>query len=92
MTIYMVIANNREAYEDYAEWNEAAFSSRKSAEDYIKNQIEEHSRDAHRMYEIEDIESDRKLTDDENAEYQELNYKWPYDSTYYKIRAYDVLE
>ena len=92
MTIYMVIANNREAYEDYAEWNEAAFSSRKSAEDYIKNQIDEHSRDTHRMYEIEDIESDRKLTDDENAEYQELNYKWPYDSIDYKIRAYDVLE
>ena len=92
MTIYMVIANNREAYEDYAEWNEAVFSSRKSAEDYIKNQIEEHSRDTHRMYEIEDIESDRKLTDDENAEYQELNYKWPYDSIDYKIRAYDVLE
>ena len=37
MTIYMVIANNREAYEDYAEWNEEAFSSIKSAEDYIKN-------------------------------------------------------
>ena len=92
MTIYMVIANNREAYEDYAEWNEAAFSSRKSAEDYIKNQIEEHSRDTHRMCEIEDIESDRKLTDDENAEYQELNYKWPYDSIDYKIRAYDVRE
>ena len=92
MTIYMVIANSREVYEDYAEWNEAAFSSRKSAEDYIKNQIEEHSRDTHRMYEIEDIESDRKLTDDENAEYQELNYKWPYDSIDYKIRAYDVLE
>lgn len=92
MTIYMVIANNREAYEDYAEWNEAAFSSRKSAEDYIKNQIEEHSRDIHRMYEIEAIEYDRKLTDDENAEYQELNYKWPYDSIYYKIRAFDVLE
>ena len=92
MTIYMVIANNREAYEDYAEWNEAAFSSRKSAEDYIKNQIDEHSRDTHRMYEIEDIESDRKLTDDENAEYQELNYKWPYDSIDYKIRTFDVLE
>ena len=92
MTIYMVIANNREAYEDYAEWNEAAFSSRKSAEDYIKNKIEERSRDTHRMYEIEDIECDRKLTDDENAEYQELNYKWPYDSIYYKIKAYDVLE
>ena len=92
MTIYMVIANNREACEDYAEWNEAAFSSRKSAEDYIKNQIEEHSRDIHRMYEIEDIEYDRKLTDDENAEYLELNHKWPYDSIDYKIRAYDVLE
>ena len=92
MTIYMVIANNREAYEDYAQWNEAAFSSRKSAEDYIKNQIEERSRDIHRMYEIEAIEHDRKLTDDENAEYQELNYKWPYDSIDYKIRAYDVLE
>ena len=92
MTIYMVIANNREAYEDYAEWNEAAFSSRKSAEDYIKNQIEERSRDIHRMHEIEDIECDRKLTDDENSEYQELNYKWPYDIIDYKIRAYDVLE
>ena len=45
MTIYMVIANNCEAYEDYAEWNEAAFSSRKSAENYIKNQIEERSKD-----------------------------------------------
>ena len=92
MTIYMVIANNCEAYEDYAEWNEAAFSLRKSAEDYIKNQIEEYSRDMHRMHEIEDIECDRKLTDDENAEYQELIYKWPYDSIDYKIRAYDVLE
>ena len=92
MTIYMVIANNREAYEDYAEWNEAVFSSRKSAENYIKNQIEERSRDIHRMHEIEDIEHDRKLTDDEIAEYQELNYKWPYDSIDYKIRAYDVLE
>ena len=92
MTIYMVIAYDREAYADYAKWNEAAFSSRKSAEDYIKNQIEEHSRDTHRMHEIEDIASDRKLTDDENAEYQELNYKWPYDNIDYKIRAYDVLE
>ena len=92
MTIYMVIANNRAAYENYAEWNEAAFSSRKSAEDYIKNQIGERSRDIHRIFEIEDIECDRKLTDDEIAEYQELNYKWPYDSIDYKIEAFDVRE
>lgn len=50
MKIYMVIGDNLEsAYEDYKEWNEAAFASKKSAEDYI-----------------------RKLTDDENAEYEKL--------------------
>ena len=92
MTIYMVIANNCEAYEDYDQWNEAAFSSRKAAEDYIKKLIYEHSRDTKRMLEIEDIKDNRKLTDYENNEYLELNYKWYYDRIDYHIVPFDVRE
>lgn len=37
MTIYMVVGDNSEAgYEDYKEWDEEAFASKKSAEDYIQ--------------------------------------------------------
>lgn len=90
MKIYMVIGDNCEAYEDHVQWNDAAFASRKSAEDYIKNRIEEHSRDINRMFEIEDIECDRKLTDDEHTEYLELNHKWYYDHIDYRIVEFDV--
>lgn len=90
MKIYMVIGDNCEAYEDHAQWNEAAFASRKSAENYIKNRIEEHSRDINRMFEIENIECTRKLTDDEYAEYLELSRKWYNYRIDYHIMEFDV--
>lgn len=37
MKIYMVVGDNLESgCEDYREWNEAAFASKKSAENYIQ--------------------------------------------------------
>ena len=40
MKIYMVIGDNlNDPYEDYTEWFEEAFTSRKSAEDYIQKQM-----------------------------------------------------
>ena len=92
MTIYMVVASNREDGLDYFHWNKKAFSSRKSAEDYIKNLIDERSRDTKRMLEIEDIEHIRKLTDDEYDELLELNSKLYYDYIDYQVVPFDVHE
>lgn len=70
MKIYMVIGDNLEsAYENYKEWNEAAFASKKSAEDYI-----------------------RKLTDDENAEYEKLIRNGDYDQGIYYHINYRIVE
>ncbi len=88
----MVIGDNCETYEDHAQWLEAAFASRESAEDYIQNQIEAHSKDIKRIFEIEVLEDIRKLTDDEDAEYLELSRKWPYDRINYHVISFDLRE
>lgn len=92
MKIYMVIGDNCQAYEDHAQWNEAAFASRESAEDYIQNQIETHSKDIKRMFVIEVLKDIRKLTDDEHTEYLELSRKWPYDRINYHVTSFDLRE
>ena len=92
MKIYMVIGDNYETCEDHTQWIEAAFASRDLAEDYIKTQIEEHSRDIKRMFEIEVLEDIRKLTYDEYVEYLKLNLKWPYNRIDCHVTSFDVRE
>lgn len=42
MKIYMVVGDNlKSAYETYKEWNEAAFTSKKSAEDFIQKRTDD---------------------------------------------------
>lgn len=42
MKIYMIIGDNlNSAYETYKEWNEAAFASKNSAEDFIQKRTDD---------------------------------------------------
>lgn len=63
MKVYVVQANNCEAYEDFWHWTEGVFSSKELAEQYIeKKKIRYHS-DTARIDELNELYDSDRITD-----------------------------
>ena len=76
MKVYVVQADNCEAYEDFGHWTEGVFSSKELADQYIeKEKIRYHS-DVARIDELEDLYDEDRITDEEYFELCSLQAYW----------------
>ena len=60
--VYVVMADNREEYEDYRHWTEGVFASEESAEKYISDEERRYDEDMRRIDELEEL-NDRRRDD-----------------------------
>ena len=65
MKVYVVQADNREAYEDFWHWTEGVFSSKELAEQYIEGEEARYDSDVARIDELEDLYDEDRITDEE---------------------------
>lgn len=96
MKVYLLVGNNRDAYEDYREWNEAVFASEELAKNYILERTKRYSKDDERMDELYELKyNNGGLTLDEEEELQKLKERWRYawdGCPDYRIEEYEVQE
>ena len=76
MKVYVVQADNREAYEDFWHWTEGVFSSKELAEQYIEGEEARYDSDVARIDELEDLYDEDRITDEEYFELCSLNAYW----------------
>ena len=76
MKVYVVQADNREAYEDFWHWTEGVFSSKVLAEQYIEGEEARYDSDVARIDELEDLYDEDRITDEEYFELCSLNAYW----------------
>ena len=72
MKIYIVVADNSQAYEDHDNWNVATFASKEAAQKFIEdfpNEIAEAERRSDELDRLADI---RELTPEEEEEYEQV--------------------
>ena len=86
--VYVVQADNREAYEDYRHWTEGVFASEESAEKYISDEERRYDEDMRRIDELEELNDRRRddgtydsfekdgWTAEESEEYDSLQDYW----------------
>ena len=93
MKVYVVQADNCEAYEDFWDWTEGVFSSKELADQYIeKEKIRYHS-DTARIDELEDLYDEDRITDEEYFELCSLKGYWSKASDkcpHYWIEEYEM--
>ena len=65
MKVYVVQADNCEAYEDFWHWTEGVFSSKELAEQYIEGEKARYDSDVARIDELEDLYDEDRITDEE---------------------------
>ena len=76
MKVYVVQADNCEAWEDFAHWTEGVFSSKELAEQHIeKEKIRYHS-DTARIDELNELYDSDRITDEEYFELCSLMAYW----------------
>ena len=95
MKIYMVIADNGQAYEEHDWWNVAAFTSEEAANEYIMNFIDEIDAAERREEELARLTDERALTPEEEEEYEEVNnlssiYWHFFDHGKFRIEEYEL--
>ena len=76
MKVYVVQADNREAYEDFWHWTEGVFSSKELAEQYIENEEIRYDSDVARIDELEDLYDEDRITDEEYFTLCSLQAYW----------------
>ena len=76
MKVYVVQADNCEAYEDFWHWTEGVFSSKELAEQYIKGEEARYDSDQARIDELEDLYDEDRITDEEYFTLCSLQAYW----------------
>lgn len=76
MKVYVVQADNCEAYEDYWYWMEGVFSSKELAEQYIEKEKARYDSDIARIDELNERYCEDQLSDEELCELSSLNNYW----------------
>ena len=76
MKVYVVQADNCEAYEDYLYWIEGIFSSKELAEQYIEKEKVRYDSDIARIDELNELYCEDQLSDEELCELSSLNDYW----------------
>ena len=93
MKVYVVQADNCEAYEDFWHWTDGVFSSKELADQYIeKEKIRYHS-DVARIDELEELRDEDRITDEEYSELCSLTDHWSKASgrcPHYWIEEYEM--
>ena len=93
MKVYVVQADNCEAYEDFWHWTEGVFSSKELADQYIeKERIRYHS-DIARIDELDELYCEDPLSDGEFSELCSLRDYWSKASEccpHYWIEEYEM--
>ena len=93
MKVYVVQADNREAYEDFAHWTEGVFSSKELAEQYIEKEKIRYDSDIARIDELDELYDSDRITDEESFELFSLDAYWSKASEYglhYWIEEYEM--
>lgn len=96
--IYMLIADNGQAYEEHRWWNVAAFTSREAATTYIDTLTAEIEFAERFTYDLEELWDERGYeTLEERAEYEKLNdlacqYWHFFDHGEFRIEEFEVRE
>lgn len=91
MTIYRVICNNGEPYEDNCEWDERAFKTRESADAYVSKKNAELQTELTRAAELRFLAEQRELTDDEKNELYDLEY-FSWRNRSYRIKECELYD
>ena len=76
MKVYVVQADNCEAYEEYWYWMEGIFSSKELAEQYIQKEKVRYDSDIARIDELNELYCEDQLSDEEFCELSSLNDYW----------------
>ena len=93
MKVYVVQADNCEAYEDFWRWTEGVFSSKELADQYIEKEKVRYNNDIARIDELEDLYCEDSLSDEEFSELCSLKTYWSKASEYglhYWIEEYEM--
>ena len=93
MKVYVVQADNCEAYEDFWRWTEGVFSSKELADQYIEKEKIRYNSDVARIDELEDLYDEDSLSDEEFSELCSLKAYWSKASEYglhYWIEEYEM--
>ena len=93
MKVYVVQADNCEAYEDFWRWTEGVFSSKELAEQYINGEEARYDSDQARIDELYELYSEDQLSDEEFSELRSLGAYWGKASQccpHYWIEEYEM--
>ena len=93
MKVYVVQADNCEAWDDFAHWTEGVFSSKELAEQYIKGEEARYDSDQARIDELNDLDDEDRITDEEYFELCSLEGYWSRASQccpHYWIEEYEM--
>ena len=93
MKVYVVQADNREAYEEFWHWTEGVFSSKELAEQYIKGEEARYDSDQARIDELDVLYCEDRITDEEFFELCSLEGYWSRASEccpHYWIEEYEM--
>ena len=93
MKVYVVQADNCEAWDDFAHWTEGVFSSKELAEQYIKGEEGRYDSDQARIDELNDLDDEDRITDEEYFELCSLEGYWSRASQccpHYWIEEYEM--
>lgn len=91
MTIYMVIGNNGEPFEDNYEWNDRAFKTRESAEAYVAEKEAELFAEKERRSKLLRLSEQGKATADEEDELFDLEYN-SMTNRFYIVKEYELYD
>ena len=93
MKVYVVQADNCEAYEDFWHWTEGVFSSKELADQYIEKEKARYGSDIARIDELEDLYDEDQITDEEYFELCSLQAYWSKAwrcCPHYQIEEYEM--
>ena len=93
MKVYVVQADNCQAYEDFGHWTEGVFSSKELADQYIENEKIRYDSDVARIDELDKLYDEDRITDEEYFELCSLHAYWSRASRCcprYQIEEYEM--
>ena len=76
MKVYVVQADNCEAYEDFWHWTDGVFSSKELAEQYVEKEKARYYSDIARIDELDELYDEDRITDEEYFELYSLKSYW----------------
>ena len=93
MKVYVVQADNCEAYEDFWHWTEGVFSSKELADQYIEKEKARYGSDIARIDELDDLYDEDRITDEEYFVLCSLQAYWSKAGQrcpHYQIEEYEM--